>query len=318
MISLVLPAYNESRSLPGTIADIRAALAGLSEFAEDFEIIVVDDHSEDDTFGVVAALADPRITCLRLSKRSGSHVALRVGLARARGRVACCLSADGQDDPGALPRMIAAWRDGARVVWALRRNLEEEPLRVRLFAQVFYRLLQMLNPGLRGRIDLSRADFYLLDRRVVDAIVKCGERNTSLFGLIVWLGFTQTGVEYDRRPRRHGQSKWNFRSKMRLALDWIVSFSGVPLRLMTFLGFGIAGLGALYALVVIVRAIFFGAAVLGWPSIVTLILILGGLQLVTLGVFGEYLWRIFDETKKRPLAFIEADSGRDADQGPPG
>lgn len=311
MISLVIPAYNESLSLPETIAEIRRALDSIPEFSEDFEIIVVDDHSEDETFGVVAALGDPRIICLRLSKRSGSHVALRVGLARARGRVACCLSADGQDDPGALPRMIAAWRDGARVVWALRRNREEEPWRVKLFAQVFYRLLQMLNPGLRGRIDLSRADFYLLDRSVVDALMSCGERNTSLFGLIVWSGFRQVGVEYDRRPRRHGASKWSFTSKMRLALDWIVSFSGVPLRLMTFLGFAISGLGLLYALVVVFRSLFFGAPVLGWPSIVTLILILGGLQLVTLGVFGEYLWRIFDETKKRPLAFVEDDSGRD-------
>lgn len=308
MISLVIPAHNESKALPETIKDILQVISYIPEFADDFEVVVVDDHSDDGTYEFVAGLQDKRIKCLRLSKRSGSHAALRAGLHCARGQANICLSADGQDNPAALTEMLAAWKKGAHIVWALRHNRDDEPLRAKIFARVFYKLLQVLNPGLDGNIDLSRADFYLLDRKVVDALKSCPERNTSLFGLIAWLGFRQESVEYERRKRRHGSSKWSFRSKIRLALDWMVSFSGLPLKMMTLLGFIVSTLGFVLVLFVVIEALFCGSPVQGWQSLFTAILFLGGVQLASLGVLGEYLWRTFDETKKRPLYFIEQSS----------
>ena len=305
MISIVIPAYNESKALPETIRDILQVLSYLKEFADDFEIVVIDDHSDDGTYEFVTALQDKRIKCLRLSKRSGSHAAIRAGLHCARGQAIICLSADGQDNPAALGEMIANWRKGAHIVWALRNNRDDEPLQSKMFAWVFYKILKVLNPCLDGSVDLSRADFYLLDRKVVDALKSCPERNTSLFGLIAWLGFHQESVDYERRKRQHGESKWNFRSKIRLALDWMVSFSGLPLKMMTLLGFLVSAVGFMLALYVVIEALFWGSPVQGWQSLFTAILFLGGVQLASLGMLGEYLWRTFDETKQRPLYFIE-------------
>ncbi len=305
MFSFVVPAYNEEQIIAATIQEILQAIASVPEIEGAAEVIIVDDHSEDSTFDVVSRLGDSRVFCIRLSKRSGSHVALRAGLALAKGKAACCLSADGQDDPNAVPKMIEAWKKGNHIVWALRRSRENEPIRIKLLALFFYRMLQFMSSGQSEGIDLSRADFYLLDRKVIDAVNQSPERNTSLFGLIAWSGFKQSFVEYDRRNRQAGGSKWTFRSRIRLALDWMVSFSGVPLKLMVMLGFGISGLGFVYAAFVFYRALFFGTPAVGWPMVVILILVLGGIQLITLGVLGEYLWRTFDETKRRPLYFIE-------------
>lgn len=308
MISFVIPAYNESKALPEAISEISKNIVHLSEQSEGFEIIVVDDHSDDGTYETVAGENDPRIKCLRLSKRSGSHAALRAGLHYAGGEAVICMSADGQDNPEAICDMLSKWSNGAHVVWALRNNRDDEPLRVKIFAKIFYKLLQLLNPGLSGNIDLSRADFYLLDRKVVEALKSCPERNTSLFGLIAWLGFRQESVDYKRKKRRHGSSKWSFRSRMRLALDWMVSFSGLPLKIMTLFGFFVSAIGFILALYVVFEAIFWGSPVQGWQSLFTATLFLGGVQLASLGMLGEYLWRTFDETKKRPLYFIEKSS----------
>lgn len=315
ILSFVIPAYNEADNLSDTIAELLQALAAASETLKDVEIIVVDDHSQDHTLAAVAAMNDTRIYGIRLSRRSGSHVALRAGLALARGQAVCCLSADGQDDPAAVPEMLQVWRNGAHIVWALRHQRKQEPLKVKLFAALFYRMLAFLNPEQTRNIDLARADFYLLDRKVVDAIRQTPERNTSLFGMIAAMGFRQEAVTYNRRERRFGNSKWSFRSRLRLAMDWMVSFSGIPLKLMMLLGFAVSCLGFTYALVVIFMALRYGAPVTGWPMVVTLILILGGVQLITLGVMGEYLWRTFDETKQRPLYFIEATTGNEPNRG---
>ena len=306
-LSIVIPALNEAENIIRTIEELRVAIADSSELVADYEIIVIDDHSVDNTFTEVYDKAGTEVRIIRLSRRSGSHMAIRAGLALADGDVVLCISADGQDDPGMLRAMLEKWHHGETIVWALRRGRDDEPLAQRLFAGLFYRLLSWFGSGADG-IDLARADYYLLDRSVVAAVNSCPERNTSLFGLVAWLGFRQGFVEYDRKNRRAGSSGWNFRSRLRLAADWVIAFSGVPLKLITMIGFLIAGLGFLYALLVVTRSILFGSPLVGWSSVMTAILLLGGGQMMMLGIIGEYLWRTLDESRKRPGYFIEKDS----------
>lgn len=302
MLSIVIPAYNESSNIKTTILELLNVLSDTG-FSSNYEIIVVDDHSDDSTFQEVRSFYDKKIKCIRLSRRSGSHVAIRAGIKYAKGDAVICISADGQDDPNIFGKLIEKWKEGNHIVWALRYS-RNESISVKLFALVFYKLLGLLTDINIGQIDLSRADFYLLDRKVVDAINSSIERNTSLFGLIIWSGFRQDYVEYERRERRYGKSKWSFRSRLRLAKDWIVAFSGLPLKLMSIIGFFVSSIGFLYAIMVLINAIS-GNPVQGWASTILIILILGGLQMIMLGIIGEYLWRNLDETRKRPLYFIE-------------
>jgi dolichol-phosphate mannosyltransferase len=306
-LSIVIPALNEEKNILQTIDELRTAIRESGDLVDAHEIIVIDDHSTDNTFGVVANLNSPDLRAIRLSRRSGSHMAIRAGLAAATGDGVLCISADGQDDARMLFQMLERLQDGYNIVWALRKGRGNEPLAQRLFAKSFYCLLTWFGSAPTG-IDLSRADFYLLDNKVVTAINACPERNTSLFGLVAWLGFQQGWVEYDRKKRRAGTSGWNFHSRLRLATDWIIAFSGVPLKLMTISGFLIAGLGFLYALLVITRSILFGSPLVGWSSVMTAILLLGGGQIMMLGIIGEYLWRTLDESRNRPAYFIEKDS----------
>lgn len=312
-LSIVIPAYNEQDNIKITIEEISDIVSTISEIKK-FQFVVVDDHSSDNTYDIVSQIKDPRIVCLRLSRQSGSFTALRAGIAEAKGEVILCISADGQDDPSCLRYMVEKWRNGANVVWALRKNRDNEPFHVRIPAQLFYRLLKWLVGHKDTVIDLSRADFCLLDRRIIDAVNVCSEKNTSLFGLIAWLGFSQGFVEYERRERRYGRSKWNFRSRLDFAKDWIVAFSGLPLKLMSIVGFFVASIGFLYALFIIFGALFVGTPIKGWPSNMVVILVLGGLQMVMLGTVGEYLWRNLDESRKRPLYFIEDITSKDKDE----
>lgn len=301
-LSVIMPAYNEAENLSRLILEVKE-IVGQSVHIGDYEILIVDDHSNDHTFRLIKSLNDSRVHCLRLSRRSGSHTALRAGIAHARGDAALCISADGQDDPHILNSMIEKLKNGSQVVWGVRKK-REEPLLMRFFTLVAYRLIKWLVKPEILVSNLSNADFYLLSRRVIEAIARCPERNTSLFGLILWLGFKQDFAEYKRRPRLSGKSKWHFSSSFRLLTDWIIAFSGVPLKLITFLGLLTAGLGFLYALFVIIYKLM-GYAKPGWAETVVLILVLGGTQMMMLGVLGEYLWRTLDETKNRPLFFIE-------------
>ncbi len=306
-LSVVIPALNEAENIEQTIKELLAAINASSDLVATHELIIIDDHSEDHTFERASGVGAVNLRVIRLSRRSGSHMAIRAGLANATGDAVLCISADGQDDPSVLRHMLDRWQQGNNIVWALRKNRADESLAQRLFARFFYRLLGWFGSAPAG-IDLSRADFYLLDRKVVAAINACPERNTSLFGLVAWLGFRQGGVEYDRKRRRAGRSGWNFNSRLRLATDWIVAFSGVPLKLMTVAGFLIAGVGFLYALLVIARSLLLGSPLVGWASTMTAILVLGGGQMMMLGILGEYLWRTLDESRSRPGYFIEQDS----------
>lgn len=313
MFSVVIPAYNEAQNITQTIMELKQVLAP-SGFAHDYEIIVVDDHSNDKTYEFVESFKEEKIKCIRLSRRYGSHTAIRAGFAASKGDAVLCIAADGQEDTAVVTEMAEKWNRGAKIVWALRKQRNAEPWYIRRSAQLFYRFLAWLGDTEHVDIDFSRADFFLLDRHVVDAINACAERNTSLFGLIVWLGFTQDFVEYDRAPRRYGKSKWNFISRLRLAKDWIVAFSGVPLKLMSIVGFIIAIIGFVYGIYVVIFALMGRIPPSGWSSIIVAVFVLGGVQMIMLGIVGEYLWRNLDESRKRPLFFIEtttADQDKD-------
>ena len=193
-------------------------------------------------------------------------------------------------------------KNGKQIVWGVRIK-RDEPFLYKQFALLFYKLLKLFISK-DNKIDLANADFYLLERKVVDAINSCRERNSSLFGLIAWIGFKQDEVKYHRKERILGKSKWSFRSKMRLVLDWIIAFSGIPLKLISIFGILIALIGLLYALYIIYLSLS-GLTTPGWAETVILILILGGIQMVMIGVIGEYLWRTLDESRNRPVFFIE-------------
>lgn len=304
MVSVIIPAFNEADNLHHIVTNVANSLTDLSDENADSEIIIVDDASTDKTFQTIEEFDIPNLSAIRLSRRSGSHIAIRAGLDKARGDAVICIAADGQDDPQSINKLISKWQTGKDIVWALRKSRDEEGFFSTLFAKTFYRLLSFFNETDK-RIDLSRADFYLLDRKAVNAITSCRETNTSLFGLIAWLGYNQGYIEYDRQPRHSGSSKWTFRSKIHLAKDWIIAFSGIPLKLMTLAGFVVAATGFLYAVFVVARGILFGSPLLGWSSVMTAILLLGGGQMIMLGIMGEYLWRTLDESRNRPCYFVE-------------
>lgn len=306
VLSVVLPAYNEAENVGKVLAEIAAVCR---ELELTYELIVVDDHSDDGTLEAVKSCGVDGARCLRLSRRSGSHTALRAGMQDARGQVVLCISADGQDDPNALREMIPAWRAGKQIVWAMRES-RDEPFRQKVLALTFYKLLTTISQ-IDERFDIARIDFFLLDRRVVDSLKQCVERHTSVFGLLVWMGFEQGSVDYVRRDRFAGHSKWNFRSRFRLAFDWIIAFSGVPLRAMIYGGIGVSTLGFLYALVIIAKVLVFQGTVQGWASMIVVSLVMGGIQLIMLGLLGEYLWRTLDESRNRPIFFLEKRSDED-------
>jgi len=311
LLSVVIPAFNESDNIRNTIEEIKD-LIEKKNLSEEYEIIVIDDHSIDNTYHIVESFNESRIRCIRLSRRSGSHIALRAGMAQAQGKAVLCISADGQDDPNVLGEMLKKWHQGAQIVWALRKQRKESFL-IKWSALIFYKILAFLTNTKKSQIDLSRADFYFLDKKVVEAINYCPERNTSLLGLINWLGFKQDYVEFERRERKFGKSKWSLHTRFRLARDWIVAFSGLPLKLMSIIGLLVSSFGFLYAMFIIAYAIV-GNPVQGWASIMVVILILGGMYMLMLGIVGEYLWKNLDESRRRPLYFIEKSTFKKSDE----
>jgi dolichol-phosphate mannosyltransferase len=301
LISIVIPAYNEEENIPLIIQNIKDKILD-SKLITDYEIIICDDHSDDFTFDTIKQLNDNKVKYLRLSRRSGSHRAIRAGLNFSKGDVVLCISADGQDDVGVIELMIEKIQKGSHVVWGVRES-RDEPFFSKIFALFFYSLLKLFVANEKN-IDLANADFYMLHRKVVDSINSCNESNTSLFGLIAWIGFKQDEVKYVRKNRIHGKSKWKFKSKVKLTLDWIIAFSGIPLKLISILGLFFALIGFLYAVFILFLSLK-GATTPGWAENVILILIIGGIQMIMMGVLGEYLLRTFDESRKRPLYFIE-------------
>ncbi len=301
VVSLVTPAFNEAGNLAALHARLAAVMAatGLA-----WEWIVVDDHSADATYAVIADLAvrDPRVAGIRLARNSGSHAAILCGLASARGDAAIVLAGDGQDPPEEVPRLIAAWRAGAAVVWAEKQSVPARAWHERVASRAFNGTLRRLS-GL-ANLTPAGSDFFLVSRPVIEVVNALGERNTNVMALVAWVGFDQAAVAYGRDARAAGRSGWTLRKKARLALDSIFGFSLRPLQAISALGFLIATLGFVYAAVVIVHALA-GRSIEGWSSLMVVILILGGVQMLMLGILGEYVWRALDESRGRPRYVIE-------------
>ena len=303
-LSIVTPAFNEAANLPELHRRLTAALeaCGLQ-----WEWIAVDDHSEDETFAVLTKLArqDARVRGVRLARNSGSHAALLCGLAEARGEAAVVLAADLQDPPEIVPELLARWRGGAQVVWAARAGAPA-------FSRLYYLILRRLG-GLE-RTPRTGADFFLADRAVLDAVRRFGEQHTSIFALLLWIGFRQETVSYEKDARRAGRSGWTWRKKVRLVLDSLTAFTHAPLRLMSLLGVATALVGFFYAAVVVANAVA-GRPPAGWSSLMVVVLVLGGAQMTMMGVLGEYLWRALDEARRRPRFLIEARTPPDEGSG---
>lgn len=299
-ISVVAPCYNEP-AVETFVARTAAVLDGLGA---PWEIVCVDDGSTDDTWVRLRALAakQRRLVTVRLTRNFGKDVALTAGLDFARGEVVVPMDADLQDPPDLLPALLERWREGYDVVYAVRRRRRGEPWAKRLSAYLFYRVLRALT---RIEIPADAGDFRLLSRRAVDALRQLRERHRFMKGLMSWIGFRQTAVEYERGPRAAGRSSWSYWRLWNFALEGLTSFSFVPLKLATYLGFLVAFGAFGYGVYRIVDTLLHGNLVKGYPSLMVVVLFLGGVQLVALGVIGEYVGRISDEVKQRPLYLVD-------------
>ena len=302
MLSLITPAFNESENLEALHARIVDTMARLGG---GWEWLIVDDHSHDDTFAVVQRLAtlDPRVHGIRLARNSGSHIAITCGLHHVTGDAAVVLAADLQDPPETLGAMLAQWRAGAQVVWATRRERPGERSHAG-FAAVYYWIMRHV-VGMTGMPERG-ADFFVVDRVVIDAFRRFPERNTSVLALITWLGFRQAVVEYDKQPRAAGRSGWTMSQKIKLVVDSVTSFSALPLRLCAGAGIAFMGTAIVVALVGLSTMPRLAGALL---LVVAVVIGFAGMQLLALGVVGEYVWRALEEGRRRPVYLIEAMAG---------
>jgi dolichol-phosphate mannosyltransferase len=301
-LSIVIPVYNEEAVLPTLRKRLCSFVDRLSPLVT--EIILVDDHSSDRSPEIIKGFCeqDPMFRYARLAKNCGSHVAILAGLARARGECAVFLAADLQDPPELVLQMMELWRQGHHVVWAVREQREGVSEIDIFLANSFYRLLNFL-----GEVNLPPrgSDFALLDRKAVDALLRSAGSDVSLGGEIARLGFSSEQIVYTKERRAAGASKWTLKKKLKAVADAFVSFSYAPLRAMSYLGISCSLLGFAYALLVIVIRLRSRAPVQGWASLIVVVLVLGGLQMMMLGVLGEYLWRTLEAARHRPIYFLE-------------
>jgi dolichol-phosphate mannosyltransferase len=308
-LSIVIPVFNEEAALPALVKRLCAFGERLSPLVA--EVVLVDDHSTDRSAELLRDLCrkDSRFRYVRLAKNSGSHVAILAGLAQARGDCSVFLAADLQDPPELILQMLDLWRAGHHVVWAVREE-RQGVSRVDLFlSNFFYRLLNLL-----GEVNLPPrgSDFALLDRKALEALLKSSGSHPSLGGEIARLGFSSAQITYTKEKRVAGSSKWTLKRKLKAFADAFVSFSYAPLRAMSYLGMLFSLLGFAYALLVIILRLMTRTPVQGWSSLMVAVLVLGGVQMMMLGILGEYLWRTLEASKQRPIYFLEESSDADA------
>lgn len=303
LFSFVVPVFHNARSLPDLLAEFQAVAK--RNPADNFEFIFVDDGSRDDSFAVLKSLAagEPRMKVAKLSRNFGSNPAVLAGLSLAKGDAVGAIAADLQDPPALLHDMIASWRQGHKVMIAARRG-RGDPFPTSLLSDTFYSLFRRFaikSMPKRG------FDFFLIDRQVCALINGIQENNAYLMGLILWLGFEPKILHYDRlsREKRYGQSMWTLSRKIKYFIDSFVAFSHFPIRLSSALGLLFSLVGLLYAAWVIYSRIALGSDVEGWASLIVVVLIAAGLQMLILGIIGEYMWRNLDETRRRPRFIIE-------------
>lgn len=308
-LSVVVPAFNEEAALARTLDTIAARLEVL---VPDWEIVVVDDGSRDRTAWVARECATRmKVVLVRFSRNFGKEAAISAGLQQARGQAVVCMDADGQHSAELLDTMLARWQDGYDMVYAVREDRAREGWFKRLGSRLFYGMM-----SLGGRLDIpaNAGDFRLMDRCVVDALLALPERQRFMKGMYAWVGFSSIGLPFTPLPRSHGETTFTRLNLMRLAWTGLTSFSVLPLRMASLTGIALATLAFAYALVVVLDKLVFGIDVPGWPTVVVSIMFFSGVQLLFIGILGEYLARVYEEVKGRPAYIVAerypADSSR--------
>ena len=301
---MIVPAYNEEEVLPIFHARLTNALAAVAGLAERWEVVYVNDGSKDATLQVLKELQlqNPAVGVASLSRNFGKEAAMSAGLKLARGEAVILIDADLQDPPELIGEMVRVWQQGADVVNMKRASRQGETWFKKASARWFYKVINWLSDV---HIPENVGDFRLLSRRAVDALNLLPERNRFMKGLFAWIGYKQVVVQYDRHPRAAGQTKWPYFKLLNFAVEGITGFSVVPLRLASYAGFLTALSAFVYALFLLVKTLMVGDSVKGFPTLILTILILGGLQLMAMGIIGEYLGRLFMESKHRPLYLLD-------------
>lgn len=303
LISIVAPVFNEEDGITAFAERLHAVVAGLDPDLM-CEILYVNDGSADRSLEILRelALADPRVKVIDLSRNFGHQLAITAGIDHAHGEAVVVIDSDLQDPPEVIPGMIEQWRKGFKVVYGVRKRRAGESRFKLLTAKWFYRFLGRLSDT---PLPHNAGDFRLLDRAVVEVLGGMREENRYLRGMVAWTGFAQTSVEYERDPRHAGASKYTLRKMLRLALDGITSFSEKPLRVAAQLGFLVTILALTWMVFILTNVVLSSDGVIeGWPSLMATILFIGGVQLLSIGILGEYLGRVYRESKHRPLYVV--------------
>lgn len=301
-ISIVVPVYYNSDSLPALLERLRALADAVPR--HEFEWVLVDDGSGDDSFDVMRELAshEPRLVVARLSRNFGSNQAIAAGLTMTTGDCVGAIAADLQDPPEAFETMIREWEEGHKVVLAVRRDRRGDPLSTRVLAGIFNWLYAKL---VFSEFTPSGIGFFLVDAQVVRLMIESAEKNSHILSFILWAGFKRAAVYYDRVEREHGKSRWTLGKKLTYFIDAFVAFSYLPLRVSSVLGLALSLLGFVYAIVIIIARIVGDVEIQGWTSIVVVVLLTSGVQLLILGVLGEYLWRTLETSRRRPSFVVD-------------
>jgi glycosyltransferase involved in cell wall biosynthesis len=301
-ITILIPTYNEQAVLRHLYERLNKLAGETTTY--NFEFLFVNDGSRDKSLEIIKGYAhkDPRVSYINLSRNFGKETAMIAGLDHANGDATVIIDADLQDPPELIPQMIALWEEGYDDVYARRRSRQGETWLKKATSSAFYKILQY---STHIPLQQDTGDFRLLDRRCVKALRQFRESQRYTKGMFSWIGYKKKEIVYDRDPRLAGESKWNYFKLLDLAVEGVVSFTTAPLRLSTYLGVTVSVLAFGYILFLVIRTIFFGSDLAGYPSMMAVILFLGGVQLLSLGIIGEYIGRIFNETKNRPLYLIE-------------
>ena len=301
LLTVIVPAFNENETIEEFYDRLSMAMNAIQQ---NYEIVFINDGSQDGTLSTMKRLQDKHgtITIVDLSRNFGKEIATTAGIDNAKGDATVIIDADLQDPPELIEKLIEKWSEGYDVVYAQREQREGEVWAKKKSAELFYRLMQKLGPV---KLPINTGDYRMMSEEATEAVKQFREHNRFMKGIFAWIGFPSVGVTYNRDPRYAGETKWNYIKLWSLAIDGITSFTVAPLKLATYLGLTIAAASFFYAIYIIFNTLIFGEAVRGFPTLSILILFLGGIQLIFLGVIGEYLGRIFSETKNRPLYFTK-------------
>ena len=301
-LSIIVSMYNEEDSLEEFFKTMQGVLDKLSKYS--YEMICIDDGSIDKTYSMLLDYAkkDERIKVIKFSRNFGKEYGMMAGLKYCQGRAAIPIDVDLQDPPELIVKFVKKWEEGYDMVYGIRSDRKSDTFLKRMTAKMFYKIYNLMT---RSPIPYNAGDYRLIDRKVIDAILSLKERNIFMKGVFGWTGFKSAGIKYSRHKRYAGKSKWNYWKLWNFALDGITASTTFPLRVWTYLGTLLSFTGMIYAIYIIVRTILNGIDVPGYASLLVFILVLGGIQMIILGILGEYIGRIFIEVKNRPLYIVE-------------